>query len=181
MAVKVWVVAPAATVTLAGTVTFVLLSVSVTAKPPVAADCVSVTVQVELPGAFTVAGLQLSELNCATGDTVTVVLLFTPPSVAVTVAVCELVTVAAVAVNVPVVAPDATVIEAATGKAELLLDRLTVVALVAALVRVTVQVVACADVRLEGEHATEDNCAGAEAVRAKVFVTPEAVAVIVAV
>ena len=178
---KVCVVAPEATVTLAGTVTLVLLLASVTAKPDVAAACVSVTVQVDVPGALTVAGLQLSELSCATGDTVTVVVLLTPLSVAVTVAVCELVTVAAVAVKVPVVAPETTVIDTATGSAVLSLDRLTVVVLVAALVSVTVQVVACAEFKLEGEQATEDNCTGAEAVSAKVFETPEALAVIAAV
>ena len=172
--------APEFTVTLAGTVTFALSSDSVTVKL-VAAACVSVTVQVELPGAFTVAGLQLTELNCATGDTVTVVVLLTLFSVAVMVAVCELVTVAAVAVKVPVDAPDATVIEDATGNAVLLLDRLTVVVLVAALVSVTVQVVTCEGDRFDGEQAIEDNCAGAETLSAKVLVTPEAVAVMVAV
>ena len=177
---KVFVVVPAVTVTLAGIVTFALLSDRLTVRPPVGAASVSVTVQVELPGAFTVAGLQLTELNCAPGDTVTVVVLLTPLSVAVTVAVCELVTVAAVAAKVPVDAPEATVIDAATGSAVLLLDRLTVVALVAAFVNVTVQVVTCAGAKLDGAHVNEDNCAGAKAFSAKVFVAPEALAVMVA-
>ena len=46
VAVKVVVVAPAATVTEAGTVSSVLLLASVTLDPPVGAVCVRVTVQV---------------------------------------------------------------------------------------------------------------------------------------
>ena len=46
VALKVPVVAPAATVIDAGTVSTVLLLVSVTAAPPVGAACVNVTVQV---------------------------------------------------------------------------------------------------------------------------------------
>ena len=58
VAVKPAVVAPAETVTEAGTVTEALLLDSDTEAPPLGAPCVSVAVQEEVPGAFTVAGLQ---------------------------------------------------------------------------------------------------------------------------
>ena len=64
MAVKVALLSPAPILTLPGTVTLALLLDSVTlAALEVAA--VKVTVQVEVPGAFTVAGEQLKLLNCA--------------------------------------------------------------------------------------------------------------------
>jgi len=56
--VKLLVVAPAATVTLAGTVVFALLLDSATANPPPGAAPLSVTVQTEVPGAFTLDGTQ---------------------------------------------------------------------------------------------------------------------------
>ena len=52
------VATPAGTVTLAGTVALVLLLLSATAKPPVGATALNVTVQAEDPGAFTVPGEQ---------------------------------------------------------------------------------------------------------------------------
>ena len=57
MAVKGALLSPALILTLAGSVTLVLLLDSVTAIVP-AVTAVSVTVQVEAPGAFTVAGEQ---------------------------------------------------------------------------------------------------------------------------
>ena len=57
---NVAVVAPAATVTLAGTVAAALSLVRVTAKPPVAALLVSVTVPVDDDPPFTVVGLRVS-------------------------------------------------------------------------------------------------------------------------
>ena len=54
---------PAATVTLAGTVTLALLSESVTANPPAGAAPLSVTVHAEVPGAFTLAGVQVKPLT----------------------------------------------------------------------------------------------------------------------
>ena len=56
VAVKVPVEAPAATRIEAGTVSAVLLSVSVTVVPPAGAACESVTVQVELPAEAIVPG-----------------------------------------------------------------------------------------------------------------------------
>ena len=57
VAVKVAEVAPAATVTEAGTVTAVLSLESVTVAPPVGAAAVRVTVQPLVPGVASVAGL----------------------------------------------------------------------------------------------------------------------------
>jgi len=54
---------PAATVTLAGTLTLALPLDKVTANPPVEAASFSVTVQEEVPGAFTLAGVQDRVLN----------------------------------------------------------------------------------------------------------------------
>lgn len=51
-------VAPAETVTEAGTVTAALLLDNDTEAPPPGAPSVSVTVQEEVPGAFTAVGLQ---------------------------------------------------------------------------------------------------------------------------
>jgi|SRR5271157_4819555 len=59
--VKVAVVAPAATVTLAGTVAEALLLPSVTAAPPVGAALLKVTVPVEEAPPVTVVGFKLTE------------------------------------------------------------------------------------------------------------------------
>ena len=62
MAVKVALMSPAPIFTLPGTVTLVLLLCSVTLAALAAAE-LRVTVQVEVPGAFTVAGEQLKPLS----------------------------------------------------------------------------------------------------------------------
>ena len=114
--------------------------------------------------------------------TVTVAVLLTPAALAVNVAVCELATVLAVATKAAVVAPETTVTAAGAGSAALLLDRLTASPLpVAALVRVTVQVVVCPDNTLPGVQEIDDNCAGETRLKVKVCVTPLALAVITAV
>jgi hypothetical protein len=61
--VKPAVLAPAPTVTFAGTVAFALLLDSVTSSPPPGAAAVSVTVQAEVPGAFTVAAVHTTPLT----------------------------------------------------------------------------------------------------------------------
>ncbi|MBZ5634652.1 MAG: hypothetical protein LAO55_16135 [Acidobacteriia bacterium] len=75
MAAKLDVVAPAPTVTSAGTVALGLLLDSATASPPLGAALLRVTVQAEDPGAFTVVGEHESALSAAV-DWMTVM---TPP------------------------------------------------------------------------------------------------------
>jgi len=59
-AVKFAVICPTATVTLDGTVRFVLLDASGTGSPPAEAADVNVTVHVEFPGVLMVAGLHVT-------------------------------------------------------------------------------------------------------------------------
>ena len=63
LAVKVAVVAPAATVTDAGTVRLALLLETATAAPPLGADPLRVTAQVEVPGVVIVPELHETELT----------------------------------------------------------------------------------------------------------------------
>jgi hypothetical protein len=65
VAVNVALVWPAVTNTLAGIVTLALLLDRATLEPPVAAGAVRVTVQLDVPGAFTAAAEQLKLLGCA--------------------------------------------------------------------------------------------------------------------
>jgi hypothetical protein len=86
--VKAAVVAEAATVTFAAeSVALTLLLDRATDTPPAGAAADSVTVQLAVPGAFTVAGVQTSPLTVGSAPTVTVEVLDTPPAVAVTVTV----------------------------------------------------------------------------------------------
>jgi len=78
---------PAGTVTLPGSVTLALSSDNVTAKPPAGAASFSVTVQVELPGVLTLAGLHDRLLRAVAAFRFTVAVLVCPPQMAVTVAV----------------------------------------------------------------------------------------------
>ncbi len=137
---KLPVVAPAPTVTLAGTVAFPLLLDSPTVSPPPGAAPLSVTVQLDVPGAFTLDGLQDTPLGVTLATRLTCVLAVCALNVAVIVAVALLLTVPAVAVNVPLLAPLATAMLAGTVSTPVLLDRLTVAVLDAALFNVTVQV-----------------------------------------
>ena len=118
----------AGTVTDAGTGSAVaLLEPSVTVLPPVGAGWFKVTVQiVEMP-IVRLSGLQTSEPTLGPlGVTVTVAVVL-PPSVAVSVTVCEVVTVPAVGVKVVEVAAAGTVTDAQVqGSAVVLFDRSTV-------------------------------------------------------
>ena len=142
-----------------------------------AAAAVRLTVHCAVPGAFTVAGVQLSELNCAVADTVTVAVCVCAPLVAVTVTVCVLATVPEVAVKVAVLVPAPTVTLGGTGRAASLLANPTVRALAAALLRVTVQVVAAPVPTVFGAQLNPVNWTGEVRFNVKVCVAPLRLAV----
>ena len=126
-AVNVAVVAPAATVADAATVTAVLLLESVTTAPPAGAAAVRVTVQLLVPGVAMVAGLHVRAFGRTGGCTVTTVVFDTLAARAVSVTFVLLATVPAVAVKPAEVAPAATVTDAGTVTAALSLDNVTTV------------------------------------------------------
>ena len=141
VAVNTALAAPEATVTEAGTVTFALLLDRLTGSPPTEAAAVNFTVQLLVPAPVSDAGLQLIPLNASAAFTVTAAVAVAPDALAVTVTLCNVEALPAVAVNVALVAPEATVTEAGTVSAALLLLRLTAKpALGAAFVKPTVQV-----------------------------------------
>jgi hypothetical protein len=82
--VKVALLSPEPILTLPGTVTLVLLLASVTLVALEAA-AVNITVQVEVPGAFTVAGEQLTLLSVVAATRLKVLVLVTPAALAVTI------------------------------------------------------------------------------------------------
>ena len=176
MAVNVALLSPAPIVTLAGTVTAALLLDSVTLVALTVAP-VKVTVQAEVPGAFTVPGEQLKLLICAAAARLTVAGWLWPFKVAVTVALWLLFTVPEAAVKVALPWPDATTTLAGTVSNPLLLASVTVAALVAALFKVTVQVLDALLPKVEGAQASELSCAGATRLIVFVRFTPPALAV----
>jgi hypothetical protein len=177
--VKVALLSPAPMVTLAGTVMLALLLDSVTLAALTAA-AVKVAVQLEVPGAFTDAGEQLKLLNCAAAARLMVDGWLWPFKVAVTVALWLLLTVPEVAVKVALPWPDATTTLAGTVSNPLLLASATVVALMAALFKVTVHVLEALLPRVEGAQASELSCAGATRLMVFVRFTAPALAVTIA-
>ena len=103
--------------------------------------------------------------------------LLTPLRVAVTVAFWVLLTLPAVAVKVVLLWPDETITLAGTVSNPLLLARVTVAALRAALLKVTVQVLDELLPRVVGAQAIELSCAGALPVKVKVCEEPFSVLV----
>ncbi len=176
VAVKLALLSPAPILTLPGTVTLVLLLDSVTLAALTAA-AVNMTVQVEVPGAFTVPGEQLRLLSCAAAARLTVVGWLWPFKVAVTMALWLLLTVPEVAVKVALLWPDATTTLAGTVSNPLLLTSATVAALVAALFKVAVQVLDALLPRVEGAQVNELSWAGATRLIVLVRFTPPALAV----
>jgi hypothetical protein len=77
VAVNPTLVAPAATVTLAGTPKLALLSDSATTNPPIGAGPLRVTVQALAPGAFTLAGAHVRPLSVTGGGGCVIVIV--PP------------------------------------------------------------------------------------------------------
>jgi len=172
---------PAGAVTLPGSVTLALSSDRVTANPPAGAASFSVTVQVEVPGAFTLTGVQDRPLRVVGAFKFTDAVLVCPLQLAVTVAVSSLATVPATAVKLPLLDPVLIVTLAGTVNTPRLLDKVTVAALVAALVSVAVQVAICPVPRVPGVQLKLDNSTGATRSKGKIRVTPPALAVITAV
>ena len=125
VALKVAVAAPAGTVIETGTDNRLLLSVILTAVPPLGAACVSVTVQELEAFGPRLAGLHTSDETRADAARLSVALAAAPPYVAVTVALPALEIVCAVAWKLALVAPAATVTDAGTGKELLLPERAT--------------------------------------------------------
>ena len=80
--------------------------------------------------------------------------------------------------KVPLLDPVLMVMLAGTLNTPRLLDKVTVAALLAALVSVTVQVALCPVPRVPGVQLRADNCAGATRFKVKVCVTPLALAAI---
>jgi hypothetical protein len=146
-----------------------------------AAASVSVTVQAEAPGAFTLAGVQNTPLRTVAISKLTEAVVVWPLQLAVTVAVWSLLKVPAVAVNVPLLDPVLIVTLAGTLSTPRLLDKATVAALVAALVSVTVQLALCPVPRVPGVQLNPDNCNGATRFNVKFWVTPPPLVVITAV
>ena len=140
MAVNVALDDPAPTVTEPGTLTAAWLEDKLTAKAEVAA-LVSDTVQVEAPPKLSVVGEQLRADSAAEPTNPSENVREPPFRLAVSVALVSLDTLAAVAVNVALVDPAATVTEPGTPTEALLLDRATLAPPAgAAALRVTVQV-----------------------------------------
>jgi hypothetical protein len=166
VALNVAVVAPGATVTVPATVSEALLLPSVTLEPPAGAVCVKVTVHVLTALCPKLVGLQATP-DTSTGVTrlmVTICELL--PRVAVTVALWLVPKVAeAVALKVAMVAPAATVTDAGTVSAALLLARVTLDPPVGAVwASITVQVPTALCPRLAGLQVSwESDTAGVDA------------------
>jgi hypothetical protein len=161
LTVKVVLLWPADTVTLAGTVaTLVLLLESVTTAPPEGAAPESVIVPVDLLPPLTLVGLSVSEdrVTAPAGVTVNVVCFELLPSVAVITALVVVVTDCVLTVKVALVLPPATVTLEGTVATEVFeLDRVTTVPPEGALaLRVTVPVELLPPLTLVGFRINEE-------------------------
>jgi hypothetical protein len=120
--VNVRLVLPAGTVTDAGTDTAALSSVRLTARPPVGAALLIVTVPVEDVPPVTLAGFRLTPINVGGGTvTVSVAVRLAPPEVAVIVLVAVAVPAVVETTNRTAEAPAGTVTEVGTVAAAVLL------------------------------------------------------------
>ena len=181
VAEKVAEVAPAATVTEAGTVSAALLSERETTAPPVGAALLRVTVQVAEALEVSEAGLQERLEGTVLVTRPMEKVTEEPESDAVMTAVLLVVIVEAVAEKVAEVAPAATVTEAGRVNKALFLDRETTAPPTGAgLLRATVQVLPAPEVRVAGVQLRPVSRVGASRLREKVAVPPAAEAVMVA-
>jgi hypothetical protein len=143
-------------VTEVGAVSRVLLSDSVTTVPPVGAAELRATVQVLAAPEVNVVGVQASEVRLTGAARLIAAVLDTPLRVAVSVALCVLVMVPAVALNVVEVDAAGTVTEVGAVSRVLLSDSVTTVPPVgAAELMVTVQVLATPEVNVVGVQDNE--------------------------
>jgi hypothetical protein len=184
LAVKVAVVAAAATTTEAGTVrAAVALLDNATLVPPVDAAFDKVTVQVVVDDGARLVLAHCSEDTVIGAVTLIVMGRLDPFNAAVRIAVWLEVTAAAVAVKVAVVAVAATEIEAGTVRAAVaLLDSATVAPPVgAAWASVTVQVVVDEAARVVLAHCSEDTVMGAVTLSVMGWLDPFSAAVTIAV
>jgi hypothetical protein len=179
--VKFTLEAPAGTTLAAGIATLALLLERATLTPPAGAAEVRTTVQVDVPGELIVAGEQLNEPGRAWTVRLIEVDCVNPFKEPVTVTFCAALTLAVVAAKVAMLWLAATVTLAGICNAALLLLSATLLALMANLFRVTVQVLLALLLSVEGEQDSDEICAGAIALRVKVLDRPLRVAVRIAV
>ena len=173
VALNVAVIEPAATVTDPATVNRTLLLESETTAPPLGAAFDSVTVQVLRAAVLRVVGAHAKEVTRVGADRERVVFCEVPLYVAVTTAVWSEPMVPAVALNVAVVEPAATVTDPATVSRILLLEsETTVPPLGAVFVSVTVHELVAPVLSVVGTQARELRLIGADKVNDAVFETP---------
>lgn len=176
VAANVPTVLPAGIVTEAGTESDALPEANVTIAPPAGAGWDNVTVQVVDPGVAIEEGVQAKPLTCELAPKVIEVLCDMPFAEAVTVAVEEEAIVPAVAEKLAEFAPAATVTEGGTvSTAEFEARVTTRPPNGAALLRVTVQLVAPPEVKADAAHETLETSAAdaaADRVNEKFIVTP---------
>jgi len=166
LTVNVALLAPAATVTLAGTVAVDVLLERETVAPPAGAGPLSVTVPVEGDPPVTLVGFSVSKerVGRACGSTVSEAVLVTPAYDAEMVTGVDAVTALVLTVNVALLAPAATVTLAGTVAVDmLLLERETAAPPVSAgPLSVTVPVEVCTPpVTLVGFSVSEERVGGA--------------------
>ena len=169
--VKLALLAPAATVTLAGTVAFVLLLDKAIITPPLGAALLKVTVPCELLPPVTLVGLSVSEDKLAgggAGRTVRVAVRVTPLNAAEIVTLFVVATAAVLIAKVALVAPEGTVTVAGVeATEELLLVKVTTApALGAALLSVTVPCDIPPPTRVFGFKVSDDSVGAVAAARA---------------
>ncbi len=174
--------APALTLTVAGVLSIALLAASVTARPPVGAAALTVTVQALIVPDVSDVGAQTNVVTFTGGAKLNEAVLELPFNVAVTTAVTALETVAAVAVKEPVVAAAAIVRLAGTVRLALLLARAMAAPPVGAgPLKVTVQALVAGPVNVAGLQARLLTVVGALKLIKALADPPLAVAVTVAV